>query len=84
MLRIAEGDVEPGSGPDCCPHPRAFQGCNCLRLELEKFGQFAPDVPEDDDQGRATQHYQRNHGGHSNAEPKPHWHGDLIGIHGYG
>jgi hypothetical protein len=57
--------------------PRERQG-----LELEKLGYLAADVSEDDGQGRAAEHRQRSQGGRSDAEPKPHRHGDLIGIEG--
>jgi hypothetical protein len=80
--RTVERHCEPDSGPDYGPRPRSRRACDCLGLELEKLGEFAPDVPEDGDQGRAAQHCQRNHGGSSDAEPEPHWHRDLIGIHG--
>jgi hypothetical protein len=82
MWRIPERRFEPDLGSDCGPHPRSRRARDCLGLELEKLGQLASDVPEDDDQGRTAKHRQRNHSGRSNAEPEPHRRGDLIGIYG--
>ena len=82
--RIAEEPFERDSGSDGGPHPRSRRASDCLGLELEKLGYFAPNVPECDKQGRAAENRQRNHSGRSNAEPKPHRHGDLIGIYGGG
>ena len=81
MQRIPERRFEPWLGSDWGLRPHARRARDCLRLELEKLGQLATDVPEDGDQGRTAQHRQRNHGGRSDAEPEPHRHGHLIGIY---
>jgi hypothetical protein len=73
---------EPDSDSDYRPHSRPRRPRERQGLELEKLGYLAADVSEDDGQGRAAQHCQRNHGGRSDAEPKPHSHSDLIGIPG--
>jgi hypothetical protein len=72
----------PDSGPDWRAYPRARRPRERQGLQVEKLGYLPTDVPEDDGEGRTAQHSQRNHGGRSNAEPEPHRHGDLIGIHG--
>jgi hypothetical protein len=73
---------EPDSDSDYRPHSRPRRPRERQGLELEKLGYLAADVSEDDGQGRAAQQCQRNHGGRSDAEPKPHSHSDLIGIPG--